>query len=68
MGGWDLRIALVARGIQVEATAAHYVDGKRRGRDDAIIQCTELTTEADADALVDAVSDLVGSRERVPAR
>jgi glycine dehydrogenase subunit 1 len=68
MGGWDLRMALVKRGIQIEATASHYVDGKRRGRDDAIIQCTELTTEADADALVDAVSEIVGSRERVAAR
>jgi glycine dehydrogenase subunit 1 len=68
MGGWDLRMALLGRGIQVEATASHYVDGRRRGRDDTIIQCTELTTEADADALVEAVGEIVGSRERVPAR
>jgi glycine dehydrogenase subunit 1 len=68
MGGWDLRLALLARGIQVEATASHYVDGKRRGRDDVIIQCTELTTDADADALVGAVSAITGSREAVAAR
>ncbi len=68
MGGWDLRLALLARGIQVEATASHYVDGKRRGRDDVIIQCTELTTDADADALVGAVTAITGSREAVAAR
>ena len=68
MGGWDLRLALLARGIQVEATASHYVDGKRRGRDDVIVQCTELTTDADADALVGAVSAITGSREAVAAR
>jgi hypothetical protein len=68
MGGWALRNALLDRGIQVEATASHYVDGKRRGRDDVIVQCTELTTEADADALVDAVTSLVRSGEAVMAR
>jgi glycine dehydrogenase subunit 1 len=68
MGGWDLRLALLARGIQVEATASHYVDGKRRGRDDVIVQCTELTTEGDADALVDAIAAITGSREAVAAR
>jgi glycine dehydrogenase subunit 1 len=68
MGGWDLRLALLARGIQVEATASHYVDGKRRGRDDVIIQCTELTSDADADALVGAVTAITGSREAVAAR
>ncbi|HYR93187.1 MAG TPA: aminomethyl-transferring glycine dehydrogenase subunit GcvPA [Methylomirabilota bacterium] len=68
MGGWDLRLALLARGIQVEATASHYVDGKRRGRDDVIVQCTELTTDADADALVGAVTAITGSREAVAAR
>ena len=64
MGGWDLRLALLDRGIQVEATASHYVDGKRRGRDDVILQCTEMTSESDADALVDAVSEITGSRPR----
>jgi len=68
MGGWDLRNALIARGIQVEATASHYVGGRREGRDDVIVQCTELTTEADADALVDAVAQLTRSGETVAAR
>ena len=68
MGGWTLRLALLDRGIQVEATSSHYVDGKRRGRDDVIIQCTEMTSDADADALVDAVAAIVGSRETVAAR
>jgi glycine dehydrogenase subunit 1 len=67
-GGWDLRNALIARGIQVEATASHYVEGKRRGRDDVIIQCTEMTTDADADALVDAVADLARAGERVAVK
>jgi len=87
MGGWELRRALLDRGIQVEATASHYsaiakqngrepakakaepyADGKRRGRDDIIVQCTELTTEADADALALAVTSLARSGERVAAR
>jgi glycine dehydrogenase subunit 1 len=68
MGGWDLRLALLERGIQVEATASHYVDGKRRGRDDVIVQCTEMTSESDADALVDAVAEITGSRQAVAAR
>jgi glycine dehydrogenase subunit 1 len=68
LGGWDLRLALLDRGIQVEATASHYVDGKRRGRDDVILQCTEMTTESDADALVDAVTEITGSRQAVAAR
>jgi glycine cleavage system P protein (glycine dehydrogenase) subunit 1 len=68
MGGWDLRLALLDRGIQVEATASHYVDGKRKGRDDVILQCTELTSESDADALVDAVTEITGSRQPVAAR
>ena len=63
-----LRLALLERGIQVEATASHYVDGKRRGRDDVIVQCTEMTTDADADALVDAVTEITGSRQPVAAR
>ena len=68
MGGWDLRTALLDRGIQVEATASHYVDGKRRGRDAVILQCTELTSDADTDALVDAVTEITGSRQTVGAR
>ena len=64
-GGWALRGALLERGIQVEATASHYVEGKRTGRDDVIVQCTELTTDADADALVDAVSALARTPEPV---
>ncbi|HUG06327.1 MAG TPA: aminomethyl-transferring glycine dehydrogenase subunit GcvPA [Candidatus Limnocylindria bacterium] len=67
IGGWELRNALIARGIQVEATASHYVDGRREGRDDVIVQCTELTAESDADALVDAVAQLARSSERVAA-
>jgi glycine dehydrogenase subunit 1 len=68
LGGWDLRLALLDRGIQVEATASHYVDGKRRGRDDVILQCTEMTTESDADALVDAVTEITGSRQAAAVR
>ncbi len=68
IGGWELRKALLALEIQVEATASHYVDGKRRGRDEVIVQCTEMTTERDLDALVDAVTDLVRSGEPVAAR
>ena len=68
MGGWALSDALLARGIQVEATAAHHVDGSRVGRDDLIVQCTELTTDADADALVDAVGAIVRAGEKVLAR
>ena len=68
LGGWDLRLALLERGIQVEASASHYVDGKRRGRDVVMIQCTELTTDADADALVDAVAEITGSRQSVAVR
>ena len=68
MGGWALRLALLERSIQVEATASHYVDGKRRGRDDVILQCTELTNDSDMDALVDAVSEITGSRQAVAAR
>ena len=67
-GGWELRSALLARGIQVEATASHYVDGRRRGRDDVIVQCTELTTEADEDALVDAIAKPSRAGEAVAAR
>ena len=68
LGGWATRNALIERGIQVEATASHYVDGKRVGRDDVIIQCTELTSDADADALVDAVTSVSRARETVAAR
>ena len=67
LGGWELRNALLGRGIQVEATASHYVAGRREGRDDVIVQCTEMTTDGDADALVDAVAELAGRGERVMA-
>jgi len=68
MGGYDLRLALLDRGIQVEATWTHFAAGRRRGHDWLIIQCTELTTDADADALVDAVTDIAASRRPVAAR
>ena len=68
MGGWALRGALLERGIMVESTAAHYSAGKRVGRDDAIIQCTEMTSDADMDALVDAITALVRSAEPALAR
>jgi glycine dehydrogenase subunit 1 len=63
-GGWSLRGALLARAIHVAATSAHFGE-----RDDVIVQCTELTTDADADALVDAVAAAAsGAREAVAAR
>ena len=68
LGGWELRSALLERGIQVEATASHYVDGRRGGRDDVIVQSTEMTSDADAEALVNAIAQLAGARERVAAR
>src|SRR5437867_8132289 len=68
MGGWDLRLALLECGLQVDATASTYVEGKRRGRDDVIVQCTEMTSESDTDALVDAVAEITGSRQAVAAR
>ncbi len=47
-----------------DATKDHYPE-----RDDVVIQCTELTTEADTAALVAAVTRAVGaSRETVAAR
>jgi glycine dehydrogenase subunit 1 len=62
--GLALRDALLAEDILVEATAAHYGD-----RDDLIIQCTELTTDAEVDALVAAVERISAlARETVPAR
>ena len=67
IGGWDLRLALLDRNIQVEATASHFAQGKRRGRNDVIVQCTELTSDADMDALVDAVAEITGSRQAVAA-
>jgi hypothetical protein len=44
------------------------VDGRRSGRDDVIVQCTEMTTEEDADALVDAVTEIAVARKPVAAR
>ena len=50
--------------VLVEATAAHYGD-----RDDLIIQCTEMTTDAEMDALVAAIESIAASvRETVTAR
>jgi len=68
IGGWELRNALLERGIQVEATASHYVDGRRQGRDDVIVQCTELISDADADALVNAIAERAGTRETAGTR
>ena len=51
------------------AALGSYAEGKKRsGRDDVIVQCTEMTSDADADALVDAVSELARSGETVAAR
>src|SRR5206468_1768944 len=43
--GYALRNALLVDNVIVEATAAHYGD-----RDDLIIQCTEMTTDAEMEA------------------
>jgi glycine cleavage system pyridoxal-binding protein P len=65
-GGFRLRWALLreARIIGGDATLDHY-----EGRDDLILQCTEMTTDTECDALVDAVERaIVSTREAVPAR
>src|SRR5438445_7759850 len=62
--GYALRNALLVDNVLVEATAAHYGD-----RDDLIIQCTEMTTDAEMDALVAAIESIAASiRETVTAR
>jgi glycine cleavage system pyridoxal-binding protein P len=62
--GYAMRNALLVDGILVEATAAHYGD-----RDDLIIQCTEMTTDAEMDALVAAIESIAArSREAVGTR
>src|SRR5436190_1361498 len=61
---YALRNALLVDNVLVEATAAHYGD-----RDDLIIQCTEMTTDAEMDALVAAIESVAaGVRETVTAR
>src|SRR5712691_8362900 len=62
--GYAMRNALLVDNVLVEATAAHYGD-----RDDLIIQCTEMTTDAEMDALVAAIESIAASvRETVTAR
>jgi len=62
--GHALRNALLVDNVLVEATAGHYGD-----RDDLIIQCTEMTTDAEMDALVTAIEGIAASvRETVTAR
>ena len=65
-GGFRLRWALLREAgiIGGDATLDHYP-----GRDDLIVQCTEMTTDSECDALVDAVARITaGAREAVPAR
>ncbi|MDQ2912695.1 MAG: hypothetical protein M3T56_05505, partial [Chloroflexota bacterium] len=62
--GYAMRNALLVDNVLVEATASHYGD-----RDDLIIQCTEMTTDAEMDALVAAIESIAASlRETVSAR
>ena len=62
--GYAMRNALLVDNVLVEATAAHYGD-----RDDLIIQCTEMTTDAEMDSLVAAIESIAASvRETVTAR
>jgi glycine dehydrogenase subunit 1 len=66
IGGFDLRWKLLreANVIAGDATLDHYP-----GRDDLIIQCTELTSEAEMDALESATTRaLAGAREKVAVR
>jgi glycine dehydrogenase subunit 1 len=66
IGGFDLRWKLLRETgiIAGDATLDHYPD-----RDDLVIQCTELTTEAEMDALVSALQRVVAdAREKVAAR
>ncbi|MDQ2915489.1 MAG: aminomethyl-transferring glycine dehydrogenase subunit GcvPA [Chloroflexota bacterium] len=56
--------ALVEQGILVDATYSAYGH-----RDELIVQCTEMTTDAEMDALVAALQRVAGaSREAVAAR
>ena len=62
--GYAMRNALLVDNVLVEGTAAHYGD-----RDDLIIQCTEMTTDAEMDSLVAAIESIAaGVRETVTAR
>ncbi len=65
VGGAALREALLADGIGAgEPTSRHYGE-----RDDLIIQCTEMTTATDVDALVAAVTKATAApREPVASR
>jgi hypothetical protein len=59
-----MRNALLVDNVLVEGSSMHYGD-----RDDLIIQCTEMTTEAEMDALVAAIESIAASlRETVSAR
>jgi glycine dehydrogenase subunit 1 len=61
--GYAMRNALLVDNVLVEASSAHYGD-----RDDLIIQCTEMTTDAEMDALIAAIEGVVArARETVPA-
>jgi glycine dehydrogenase subunit 1 len=61
--GYAMRNALLIDNVLVEATSGHYGD-----RDDLIIQCTEMTTDAEMDALVTAVESIAArARETVAA-
>ena len=64
-GGAALRDGLLADGIVAgEPTSPHYGE-----RDDLIVQCTEMTTDADIEALVAAVTKAVAAkRVRVASR
>jgi len=55
---------LLVDNVLVEGSSMHYGD-----RDDLIIQCTEMTTDAEMDALVTAIESIAASvRETVTAR
>ncbi len=63
VGGRQLFASLLARGIVGgDATFGHYGD-----RDDLVVQCTELTSESDVDALVAAIA-AIATEERETVR
>jgi glycine cleavage system P protein (glycine dehydrogenase) subunit 1 len=65
IGGFDLRWKLLRESqiVAGDATQEHYAE-----RDDLIVQCTEMTTDAEIDALVTAVAHaVVKPREPVGA-
>jgi glycine dehydrogenase subunit 1 len=57
--GGELRTALLADGIQVGEGIGHHYQGCGDG---VTIQCTELTSDADVDALVGAVERMTARR------